>query len=280
MEKLFYVFFITLFFSCSDKDNGVLPSVDTEEGDLENIIPLKLGVKEARSDIFEGVEFNLFPDKYFGVLSLMDIYDSITWNVLNIDGSMKILEQGTRYATSYRYWSHHFYLPGEYKTYLLGYKDNKMIYCSDTVKVEITNEKDFLCYNWKDIKGSIGHATSYLDFLKEYEFVTYEGMFQNVPFVNVLLYDKEKKDKLGFLEKSKNILIDYINTLYSTSPVYTDKDDIFLEKYNELFTYKAKNTVPCCVWITSKSKIVLVKNEYYKEYQLYAEPNVISDNVE
>ena len=111
------------------------------------------------------------------MFSLFDIYDSITWKVSNLDGSLKIFKHTEGSANFIRQWSHSFYSPGKYKAYVSGYK-NKEVISSDTVEIEITNTKDFLCYNWKDIKGSIGHATGYEDVLNDYEFITYEDMHQ------------------------------------------------------------------------------------------------------
>ena len=205
------------------------------------------------------------------MFSLFDIYDSITWKVSNLDGSLKIFKHTEGSANFIRQWSHSFYSPGKYKAYVSGYK-NKEVISSDTVEIEITNTKDFLCYNWKDIKGSIGHATGYEDVLNDYEFITYEDMHQGIPSVSVYLRDKEKNDRPAFLIRSKKILTDYINSLYNTTPIYDETDDILLKKREELFVYKEENTYPLCIWITLKSRIVLIKNERFNEYQLYAEP--------
>ncbi|MCS2712817.1 hypothetical protein NXW16_04285 [Bacteroides thetaiotaomicron] len=45
-----------------------------------------------------------------------------------------------------------------------------------------------------------------------------------------------------------------------------------MEKYDNLFTYKKEQAYPICIWITPKSKIALIKDEFFDEYQLYAEP--------
>lgn len=266
MKNTLNILFILLFVSsCSDTDSE-------DKHNTEKIIPLELEIEETQKNIFDYAVFSLLLDKYDVISSLFDVYDSITWKVSNLEGSLKIFRQTSGSANFISQWSHSFANPGNYKTYVLGYKNNEVIY-SDTVEVKITNTKDFLCYNWKDIKGSIGHSTGYIDVLSDYDFSTFEDMHQGVPSVTVFLLEKKKGNKLAFLEKSKKIFIDYINSLYFTHPVYNETDHILLDKYNELFMYKKENTFPICIWITPKSKIVLIKDETYNEYQLYAEPN-------
>ena len=168
MKNLLNVLFILLFISsCSDTDNSTFPEInDEEENNTEKIIPLKLEIEDTRKNIFDYAVFGLFPNDYFIMFSLFDIYDSITWKVSNLDGSLKIFKHTEGSANFIRQWSHSFYSPGKYKAYVSGYK-NKEVISSDTVEIEITNTKDFLCYNWKDIKGSIGHATGYEDVLND-----------------------------------------------------------------------------------------------------------------
>lgn len=274
MKNLLNVLFILLLISsCSDTDSDTFPEINDkeEENNTEKIIPLKLEIEETHKNIFDYAVFSLFPDKYGVMFSLFDVYDSITWKVANLDGSFKIFEYTTGSANFVRQWSHNFYTPGKYKTYVLGYKDNKVIY-GDTVEIDIMNTKDFLCYNWKDVKKGT-NGISYVDVLSDYEFSTFEDIHQGIPSVNVMLIDKKKDNRPAFREKSKKIFIDYINSLYSTLPAYNETDDNFLEKYNDLFIYKEKNTYPICIWLTSKSKIVLIKEETHNEYKLYAEPN-------
>lgn len=229
-------------------------------------------IEETQRNIFEHAVFKLFPDENFMLLSLVDVYDSITWKVSDIDGRMKVLAQTDHSSKFTKQWAHHFYLPGKYQTCISGYKNNKIVY-SDITEIEIINTKDFLCYNWKDIHGSTGHSTGYVDVLcDEYSFATFEDMHEGIPSVTVYLRDEKKDNKPAFLEKSKKVFIDYINSLYSTTPVYSETDDELLEKYNNLFAHQPQSTHPLCIWLTPKSKIALIKDDDFKEYQLYAEP--------
>lgn len=277
MKSLFYFLAVLVFISsCSKTDNSIFPDdINDNEGnnDVEDIIPLKLETKEIKKNIFEYAVFKLFPDDYFMLFPLMDVYDSITWKVSNIDGRKKLLEQ-TDYSGSFtQQWSHNFYLPGKYQTYIFCFKNNMIAY-SDTTEIEIVNAKDFLCYNWEDINDTIGYnTTGYVDALcEEYSFVTYKDIHEGIPSVALYLYDEKQNNKPAFIKKSKKILFDYINSLYSTLPIYNETDKILLEKYNYLFAYKPKNMFPICIWITPKSKIALIRDEFHHKYQLYAEP--------
>lgn len=125
MKNLLNVLFILLFISsCSDTDNSAFPEInDEEENNTEKIIPLKLEIEDTRKNIFDYAVFGLFPNDYFIMFSLFDIYDSITWKVSNLDGSLKIFKHTEGSANFIRQWSHSFYSPGKYKAYVSGYKN-------------------------------------------------------------------------------------------------------------------------------------------------------------
>lgn len=284
MKKWLYFLFTALIFSsCSGVDDEVLGKDDegsADDGGSDNVeselLVVNLNVKEAQKNIFDLVEFDIAPEKSMSIADLAEHYDSLVWKVSGLEGSYKVFEY-TDYSSSFSFkWSHNFFIPGEYETFLLGYKDDKVIY-SDTIPVKIADEKDFLGYNWKDIKGSIGHSVGYEDvLLEDNDIVTYQDMHQDTPSVVLSLWLNGHQDEQAFIRKSEKILSDYITSLYS-SPIYDLTDDALLEKYNSLFTYKKENAHPQCIWLTPKSKIVLLKCydkifTNYFEYEIYAEP--------
>ena len=95
MKNLLNVLFILLFISsCSDTDNSTFPEInDEEENNTEKIIPLKLEIEDTRKNIFDYAVFGLFPNDYFIMFSLFDIYDSITWKVSNLDGKYSNIQK-------------------------------------------------------------------------------------------------------------------------------------------------------------------------------------------
>lgn len=284
MRKWLYFLFTALVFSsCSGDDDDMFGKGDDGNGDdggsgnAENeLFVLNLNVKEDQKNIFDLVEFGILPEKSITLAGLREHYDSLVWKVSGLEGSHKVFEY-TDYSSSLSFkWSHNFFLPGDYETYLLGYKDDKVIY-GDTMSVKIVNDKDFLGYNWKDIEGSIGHSVGYVDvLLEDKNKVTYQDMHQNTPSVELSLWLNGHQDEQAFIRESEKMLSDYITSLYS-SPTYDLTDDALLEKYNSLFTYKKESAYPQCIWLTPKSKIVLLKcydnifTDYFV-YRIYAEP--------
>ncbi|WP_288206971.1 hypothetical protein [uncultured Parabacteroides sp.] len=285
MKKWLYLVFTALFFfSCSEIDDNIPDNNDEDNnGDKDNIenendMPvLNLYVNTDQKNIFDLMEFQIQTE---GTVMLSDLrahYDSVVWKVSGLDGSYKIFER-TDFSSSFSFkWSHNFFFPGEYETFLLGYKEDKLIYKSDTLPIKITDDKDFLGYNWKDIKGFIGHGTGYVDVLfKDRDIVTFQDMHQDTPSVELSLLLNGNQDEQAFILKSEKILSDYISSLYSSS-IYDLTDDTLVEKYNKIFTYKKENAYPQCIWLTPKSKIVLLKcyDKYFKDYfkyEIYAEP--------
>jgi hypothetical protein len=244
---------------------------------IKNRFRVKMNAKEKEGNIFDLMEFNLFSysEKDFTLLDLTEAYDSLVWTCSNTNQRFRILEHSGNSTHFTWKWSNCFFLPEEYKTCLLGYKNNRVI-SGDTLSINITNNKDFLGYNWKDVVHSSINSTGYQNvFFEGYDFATYSVVTTGVPSVYLFLIDNNNEDEHAFAQKSKQILFDYISSLYST-PTYS-QDNVSLSKnYNELFSNKKDGAVPECIWITPKSKIVLLKEydgvEEYPKYKIYAEP--------
>lgn len=82
------------------------------------------------------------------------MYDFIVWKLFYFLNSFKVFS----YLNYVRYveiiffkWVYVYYLFGIYKIYLLGYKNNEIIYSSDIIFIDIINKKDFFVFNWKDV---------------------------------------------------------------------------------------------------------------------------------
>lgn len=251
---------MSVFAACSNNNDNILP--DTEE-QSNNKFKFHLDVKQTEKNIFERMEFELSPNDGYSINNLHANYDSIEWHV-ETKGKIKIFELGHTIYT----WSHNFFLPGTFDTFLVGYKDDNTFY-SDTTAIKITNDKEFLAYNWSDIKGSIGKAEGYVNLLEwnQYSFVNYQDIHGGVPSVKFYHFNE--------YETNDKILLEYISALYSKPDYTLENKDVLMEEYNELFHYKKENASPTNIWITSASKIVLLKccDEDYCYYEVYAEPN-------
>ena len=238
---------------------------------------LKMNVKEKEGNIFDLMEFNLFSysEKNSTILDLTKAYDSIVWTCSSTNQRFRILENSGNTTHFTWKWSTCFFLPAEYETCLLGYKNSRII-SRDTISINIANNKDFLGYNWKDVvRSSIG-STGYQNvFIKGYDFATYSVVAEGGPSVCLFLIDNKNIGEHAFALKSKQILFDYISSLYST-PTYSEDKVSLSKNYNDLFSNKKDGAVPECIWITPKSKIVLLKEydgvEEYSNYKIYAEP--------
>lgn len=244
---------------------------------IKSQLIVKMNAKEKTGNIFDLMEFNLFSysEKDFTLLDLTEAYDSLVWVCTNTNQRYKILEDSGNSTHFTWKWSNCFFLPAKYETALLGYKNNQLI-SGDTVTVDIANSKDFLGYNWNDVVRTDRYNIGYQNvFLKGYDFVTYAIITDGVPFACLYLVDHMNIEKPLFALKSKQILFDYICSLYS-KPTYSQDNVSLLTNYNELFRNKKSGGIPESIWITPKSKIVLLKEydnvEEYFKYKIYAEP--------
>lgn len=266
MRYLIYLILIGLFISsCSKSDDG--------NQEITNpAIKLKFKTEQTTGNIYEMFVFNLYSEEGGTLFDIENTYDSLVWTVPDL-GSFHLLKKNTFIYQ----WSQVFFLPGKYKTILLGYKDNKII-TSDSIYINILKKNtDFLYFNWEDVKESNG-SKAYADILaKDYTFATYQSIKDSIPSITLFLLNEGKDDEKTFSQKSKEILSNYINTLYS-EPTYTEKQNELLTKeYNKLFKNRIEGAKPISIWITPKSKIVLYSyyEEYggYEEYKIQAEPN-------
>lgn len=282
MKQILCAFLTTLLlFSCSDSNNSLgidEPEINNPD-EQEQALKLSLGAKSTEGNIFELMEFNIYSNKSYTMLHIGKLYDSITWEVAGLKGRYDIYSHRSGSAgTGSHYswmWSHNFFIPAKYNVYLLGYKNDKIVY-SDTVTINISDKKDFLSYNWTEIKSPAKFSTGYHDALvDDSHFSTYADFEDGVPSVSLLLKDDKSKDQ-NFAEKSKTKLYNFINTLYDMEPTYGLNNNEIKAKYKELFRNTKEYFSPLCIWITPKARITLVRDHnsiYSIEYKIYAEPN-------
>ena len=279
---LFAVLFTAmLFFSCSKSNDIIDEMKDDAKKEEENknndnasklnpkSITLKLTTPTKEINIFEMMKFSISIETTHPFITMLDLhqaYDSVIWKVSGVKGESKILKQYSSSSHFIWQWGHHFFAPGNIETYLIGYKNNTIIHL-DTLSLEITNKKDFLGYNWKEITEDSKHTEGYVDALSDVQFSTFKTIHDNIPGVRFYLWDNHSD--------SDKILSEYITKTYS-EPVYTHKEaDLLLKKYHELFHYKREKAHPQCMWITPTSKIVLLRctdKDDPWQYQIYAEP--------
>lgn len=212
MKKIFYCFLLLTFFvlSCSKEEADMDGSQNKETENKE--IKIILEAETSSQNIFAPIVFYQSFDFGKDAPCLSEVYDSIVWKSSHSPNSFKVFSHSNyaRYVeTTFFKWAHVYYSPGTYKTYLLGYKNNEIIYSSDTISIDITNKKDFLAFNWKDVTDS-DFTTGYANNLDGYYLSTQTHIHQGVP--SVMLYAKSEKYEKGGSMKSKQILYNYINS--------------------------------------------------------------------
>ena len=286
MKTLLYSLLCLCFlYSCSGAADDVIPGDPSTggsggTGSITGESSIKLGLKQNGRNIFEPSVFNIrfeFEGKtsYTGA-DISEAYDSIIWVVSGHQGLLPVfigynsLHQGTSLTWL---WSHRFYSPGHYEACLHGYKNNKIV-CSDTLQVDVTDNKDFLGWNWNeltDLNRNIGHINA---LNRHYEFTTKAAISQQgIPSIELYLSNSLGEEEKLFSQKSNTVLYNYITSLYH-QPAYDRNSSELADKYNTLFSKKEENVQPCAIWLTCNAKIVLLKKDVKNSEMcwIYAEP--------
>lgn len=286
MKKLLYSLVCTFFFlSCSGTAEDIIPDNPPTDGEggTESTIRnchIKLGVNQNVLNIFESSEFNIrfkFEGKTsYTLVDISEAFDSIDWVVSGQQGRLRVFVRsnsqhpGTSLTSL---WSHRFYSPGHYEACLHGYKDNKIVF-SDTLQVNVTDNKHFLGWNWNELTY-LNENIGYINALnKHYELTTYATVSpQGVPSIELNLWNSLVEDEKQFSQKSDTVLYNYITSLYR-HPTYDRNSSELADKYNALFSNKKENVQPCAIWLTRNAKIVLLRKdvEYSEKFWIYAEP--------
>ena len=219
------------------------------------------------ANIFEPVHFYLEGDDYMN-WSLSQLCDSFVFSVMGEDESRKVYYDEKGHSELIVGWDHHFYLPKSCVCRIQGYKDNKVIY-TDAIEVNLTNEKDFLMYDWDDISDAAIGSVAYNNFIiPEHTLVSRTGFVGEVPYAIVTM------DKGMNVEGARTWLYDYVVKLYK-EPMYSESSEL-KTKYAELFASADEKETPLFVWKDSKSVVALVKSANGEGdwiYSIKAEPS-------
>ncbi len=205
------------------------------------------------ANIFEPVHFYLEGDDYMN-WSLSQLCDSLVFSVMGEDGSRKVYYDEKGHSELIVGWDHYFYLPQSCLCRIQAYKNNEVIY-TDAIEVNLTNDNDFLMYDWDDISDTAIGTVPYNNFIvPELCLLSQSFRKDETPYVRVYL------DKSMNSPYAKEWLYDYITRLYKT-PAYSDSSEVE-EKYTELFASADENDTPLHIWKDDKSVIALVRYDY------------------
>lgn len=205
------------------------------------------------ANIFEPVHFYLEGDDYMN-WSLSQLCDSLVFSVMGEDGSRKVYYDETGHSELIAGWDHYFYLPQSCLCRIQAYKNNEVIY-TDAIELNLTNDNDFLMYDWDDISDAAIGSVGYNNFIVPELCLLSQSFWKDeTPYVRVYL------DKSMNSPYAKEWLYDYITRLYKT-PAYSDSSEVE-EKYTELFASADENDTPLHIWKDDKSVIALVRYDY------------------
>lgn len=265
------------------KTNIVIIDHETGESVTINVEVTKypmpcLAAEKTQGNIFDLMVFYLYNEgsqsSYFNDLSA--VCDSVVWTVDGIKGSFRVFEykKGDGIVESHlsRKWSHCFMYPGEYKNHLTVWKGNKIIF-RHQLDITISDNKDFLKYNWSEITKNSQSWEGYTDELHSSpNLITTYGLNGIIPFVEVRLFNSE-------IYQSNQPLYDYFSKLYS-APTYEDQTEKhkMWKLYDDLFSEQKKypNAYPVAIWVTKRANIILLLMDESMDnpgYVIYAEPN-------
>lgn len=234
----------------------------------------RLAVKQPKGNIFDIMDFYLYNEgtQSITMKELDTVCDSIVWTVKGQNGSYQIFyykaDEGYYESHLNMKWGHCFKFPGEYESYLTAWKGNKVV-SRNSLDITITDDKDFLGYNWKDITKTSQAWTSYVDiFNSSPNLRTTSDLNGTVPSVEVRVYNEDNAQQF-------NELYNYFCKLYS-QPMYEDQKEKqkMFKLYDELFSKEKKypNDYPCAIWVTERVNFVLLMLQDESQYVVYAEP--------
>lgn len=208
------------------------------------------------ANIFEPVHFYLEGDDYMN-WSLSQLCDSLVFSVMGEDGSRKVYYDEKGHSELIVGWDHYFYLPQGCLCRIQAYKNNEVIY-TDAIEVNLTNDKDFLMYDWDEVADASKLGTvGFNNFIEpQYSIVTAAYFKENTPSVKVTVENPES------LEDARTWLYDYMKKLYK-DPVYSESAEV-KTKYAELFVSVQEDETPLYIWKDDKSVVALV--EQYDEF--------------
>ena len=208
------------------------------------------------ANIFEPVHFYLEGDDYMN-WSLSQLCDSLVFSVMGEEGSRKVYYDEKGHSELIVGWDHYFYLPQGCLCRIQAYRDNEVIY-TDALEVNLTNDKDFLMYDWDEVSDASKLGTvGFNNFIEpQYSIATAAYFKENTPSVKVTVENPES------LEDARAWLYEYMKKLYK-DPVYSESAEV-KTKYAELFVSAQEDETPLYIWKDDKSVVALV--EQYDEF--------------
>lgn len=248
---------ITILASCSKKSDVFSPAKPPIDNKGNEITAVKIGLtsKDTVSTAFNSIAINL-KASIGSIYDLYQSYDSIICRGNFGDSSLTILSSKT--STLSIQWSTNFYYPGNYKIYLNGFKNGKVI-AQDSLSFKISADKpyDFIKHNWSDPE-TIGMQGLTNPYIKNN---IYFGKFKKNGISSIYVQSLPENIK-GNIKNlyQRNDLYNFIKSYYG-NPAFSDtaNQDALLKNYDALFDLKIQDEKPIYIWQTQKNNIVLLE---------------------
>ena len=220
------------------------------------------------ANIFEPVHFYLQGNEYMHQ-DLRELCDSLVFDIPWLKGcrlSRKIYFHEEGKANLISGWDHRFILPIDGICSIKAYKNGEVIY-NDGVSVLLTDDKDFLMYDWDEVTANLNSSIGYVNFVDDrHEFTGTHYIVNNTPIAKVSL-NKPSVETLEWL-------YEYLCKLYK-EPLYNNESGV-QEEYSRLFTDIDRRETPLSIWQTERSLFALIhwydSDEDISRYYIKAEP--------
>lgn len=280
-----FAFSTLLVFSCSDKYEQLDQDDKDKEPKEEAVkpLPLHLIADTKKAGIYDMVLFTLKDSTYKGpnesiAVSLMyNDLDSLIWEVGGSSQKFNLLRQqagGYSFTTE---WGHNFYLPGTYKIFLSGYKDNNRL-VRDSMNVNISASADFLNISWDQVKN-LGQNTGYTsNGTLGYEFQILNRNSDHVLSSTLTVtFDSTdfRKPNPDLADNERAALSAYITQLYGKAAFEGD-EAVLNQQFKQLFKSSIPKDKVLKIWKTKKSNIALLYRKREESdifhYWVHAEP--------
>ncbi|MDU1904194.1 MAG: fimbrillin family protein [Dysgonomonas sp.] len=245
------------FISCSNEDDlGSNP--DPNPNPKEELMEVELSVSKTQLRLFELTQISITDSRQYSY------YDSIVWSIPDV------FKDASTINSSLLSFGQSFYLPGEYKVSLSGYKDGKVA-SSDTVNISVENTGDFLGLRWNELTAyepfNFLKRTSQRDIIHSIHMDIINDPVQFIKLRSYPNYSNEENWAL-FHKNSREEYYNYITSLYRDALFTFSGNDIsksdLSEEYNKRFTVSLEEIesnsiyIPVAIWETPFTYISLV----------------------
>lgn len=239
---------------------------------LENKVLFLYKPEKVEMNLLEITNFSIVFEEPASLAQIQKRYDRLEWVVQDEEGEQYSFTLMNANEFTFK-WGHCFYHPGTFKSYLLGIKDERIIYQSDTVTLKISNTKDFLGWNWNEFPDKTISENSFVNILDpSFELAYFSLDNPEQKGICTYLLNSKQQDEDIFSQEAFRKLYNYMEELYGEPVV--DKESADLNTmYEAEFSYQYKDAQPLAIWKTSKSRIVLLEvQKEWKSIILFAEP--------